>query len=80
MINSVKNQRIYAPWEVYKVYLREGQGILEIYLYRAADKADVTADFLLTAKRDRKATQDFERRHSNRAAILPPLNSPPQMF
>ena len=32
------------------------------YLYRAVDKAGATVDFLLTAKRDRKAASRFLRK------------------
>ena len=39
------------------------------YLYRAVDKAGATVDFLLTAKRDRKAALRFLRKAIGRHGI-----------
>jgi putative transposase len=49
-----------SSWRLDETYVRV-KGAWK-YLYRAVDKADATVDFLLTAKRDRKATLRFLRK------------------
>ena len=52
-----RKRRVGASWRIDETYVRiRGQWK---YLYRAVDKAGKTADFLLTAKRDRKAALRF---------------------
>ena len=51
----------------------EGQGPWE-YSYQAVDKAGSTADFLLTAKRDRKVASRFLRK--TKAIMVRPKRSP----
>ena len=41
-----------------------------MYLYRAVDKAGATVDFLLNAKRDRKAALRFSRKAIGRHGML----------
>ncbi len=49
-----------TSWRMDETYVRI-KGVWK-YLYRAVDKAGATVDFLLTAKRDRKAAQRFLRK------------------
>jgi putative transposase len=49
-----------GSWRLDKTYMRV-RGTWK-YLYRAVDKAGATVDFLLTAKRDRKAAPRFLRK------------------
>lgn len=49
-----------SSWRMDETYVRI-KGVWK-YLYRAVDKAGVTVDFLLTAKRDRKAALRFLRK------------------
>src|SRR5919107_151957 len=49
-----------GPWHVDETYVRAGGSWR--YLYRAVDGTGQTIDFLLTAKRDKKAAQRFFRR------------------
>jgi transposase, IS6 family len=49
-----------APWHVDETYVRVGGSWR--YLYRAVDGTGQTIDFLLSAKRDKKAAQRFFRR------------------
>ena len=48
-----------SSWRMDETYVRI-KGVWK-YLYRAVDKAGATVDFLLTAKRDRKAARDHAR-------------------
>ena len=53
----VRKRRVGGSWRMDETYVRtKGQWK---YLYRAVDKAGNTVDFLLTAKRDRKAALRF---------------------
>ena len=53
----VRRRRVGGSWRMGETYVRiRGQWK---YLYRAVDKAGNTVDFLLTAKRDRKAALRF---------------------
>jgi putative transposase len=54
-----RKRPVRASWRMVKTYVSvKGQWT---YLYRAVDKAGHTVDFLLTAKRDRKAASRFLR-------------------
>ena len=57
-------------WRMDETYVRI-KGVWK-YLYRAVDKAGATVDFLLTAKRDRKAALRFLARLSQLALKNPP--------
>ena len=54
-------------WCLYETYIRvKGQWK---YLYRAVDKAGRTVDFLLTARRDRKAASRFLRNAIDQCSV-----------
>jgi putative transposase len=56
-----------SSWRLDETYVRiKGKWK---YLYRAVDKAGATVDFLLTAKRDRKAALRFLRKASDRHGV-----------
>ena len=56
----MRKRRVGGSWRMDETYVRiRGQWK---YLYRAVDKAGATVDFLLTAKRDRKAALRFLRK------------------
>ena len=56
----LRNRSVGSSWRLDETYVRV-KGTWK-YLYRAVDKAGATVDFLLTAKRDRKAALRFLRR------------------
>jgi putative transposase len=56
----VRKEAVGSSWRMDETYLRV-EGAWK-YLYRAVDKAGATVDFLLTAKRDRKAALRFLRK------------------
>jgi transposase-like protein/transposase len=56
----VRKRPVGSSWRMDKTYVRV-KGAWK-YLYRAVDKAGTTVDFLLTAKRDRKAALRFLRK------------------
>jgi putative transposase len=53
----VRKRPVGSSWRMDETYVRV-KGVWK-YLYRAVDKAGATVDFLLTAKRDRKAALRF---------------------
>ena len=53
----VRKRRVGSSWRMDEIYVRIKRQ--RKYLYRAVDKAGNTVDFLLTAKRDRKAALRF---------------------
>ena len=55
----VRKRPVGSSWRMDETYVRI-KGVWK-YLYRAVDKAGATVDFLLTAKRDRKAALRFLR-------------------
>jgi putative transposase len=55
-----RKRRVGSSWRMDETYVRV-RGTWK-YLYRAVDKAGATVDFLLTAKRDRKAALRFLRK------------------
>jgi putative transposase len=57
---QTRKQPVGPSWRMDETYVRV-KGSWK-YLYRAVDKADATVDFLLTAKRDRKAALRFLRK------------------
>ena len=56
----VRKRPVGSSWRMDETYVRI-KGVWK-YLYRAVDKAGATVDFLLTAKRDRKAALRFLRK------------------
>src|SRR5271168_871158 len=63
----VRKRRVGGSWRMDETYVRiRGQWK---YLYRAVDKAGNTVDFLLTAKRDRKAALRFLRKAIGRHGV-----------
>jgi putative transposase len=58
----VRKRPVGSSWRLVETYVKV-KGNWK-YLYRAVDKAGATVDFLLTAKRDRKAAQRFYARQS----------------
>src|ERR1700683_1638847 len=56
----VRKEAVSSSWRMDETYVRI-KGVWK-YLYRAVDKAGATVDFLLTAKRDRKAALRFLRK------------------
>jgi putative transposase len=62
-----RKRRVGGSWRMDETYVRiRGQWK---YLYRAVDKAGNTVDFLLTAKRDRKAAVRFLRKAIGRHGV-----------
>jgi putative transposase len=58
-----------SSWRMDETYVRI-KGVWK-YLYRAVDKAGATVDFLLTAKRDRKAALRFLRKAIGHNTVSP---------
>ena len=56
-----------ASWRLDETYVKV-KGVWK-YLYRAVDKAGATVDFLLTAKRDRKAALRFLRKATGQHGV-----------
>jgi transposase-like protein len=55
-----RKRQVGCSWRMDETYVKV-KGVWK-YLYRAVDKASATVDFLLTAKRDRKAALRFLRK------------------
>src|SRR3984957_20558253 len=55
-----RNRPVRSSWRLDETYVK-GKGAWS-YLYRAVDKAGATVDFMMTAKRDRKAALRFLRK------------------
>ena len=62
-----RKRQVGCSWRMDEIYVKV-KGVWK-YLYRAVDKAGATVDFLLTARRDRKAALRFLRKAIDRHGV-----------
>ena len=66
-VSLARKRPVSGSWRINETYVRI-KGTWK-YLYRAVDKAGATDDFLLTARRDRKAALRFLRKAAGRHSV-----------